>query len=722
MEHVMRDFMIAIICILIILISIIIHHRRSIESFEKKTMTMTSRELYEAAARNLRSQPYPPPYAEINKSMVFFDRIKAQTQSSSRTAVANPSKVSKSKGDGKVNLIYNNKDDSVEMNNGIIRCVFSKKSFRITSMHYRDLQLSRSPGWNQWNFAEFPTVFKSVFNVTIDPKTNDGRRAEIAFVVTFTPHKVSMPKFDMEVRYAMERGLSGVYTSMIMTKERHWQKGSIGEARYLMNLNPDVFDYFTLHSERRQFMPKVDDITKMDLKYMNMFEAMMIQSGPFNGKIEDKYDYSEFMSKLPAYGWSSTSHGVGVWFINPTQEYITGGPTKVELTGHRALGIKYDIKQDAPNKRQSFQLNVTNQDNVLLNMWCGTHYGGPALKLNGSFTKVIGPFLIYVNSDKPTHDALFQDALKEADKQRKLWPYEFFKHPAFYPKETRGAVSGTLKTDVPTTNAWVGLVNPSVSNWELEAINYQFWAKVNVATGTFLIENVPQGTYTLFVIAEGCWGDFSKKNIIVQAGRINSVGEVRWKESLLGKTVLWQIGTPTRNSTKFRNGNLPMQWGLFYLHNKQFPKGCKFIIGSSQERHDWNYCQSGRVDDKGYVSDSTWHIEFNSPRRVTRGTAYLRLAFCGWNQGLVLKVALNNKPLENLSFKDDNNMLFFNGTSGRWTEKSVIFDATAIKEGTNDISLTLTGFVSNVAWWGAVHYDSIKLEIDDTQPFKARST
>jgi hypothetical protein len=208
----------------------------------------------------------------------------------------------------------------------------------------------------------------------------------------------------------------------------------------------------------------------------------------------------------------------------------------------------------------------------------------------------------------------------------------------------------------------------------------------------------------------------------VQAGRINSVGEVRWKESLLGKTVLWQIGTPTRNSTKFRNGNLSMQWGLFYLHNKQFPKGCKFIIGSSQERHDWNYCQSGRVDDKGYVSDSTWHIEFNSPQRVTKGTAYLRLAFCGWNQGLVLKVALNNKPLENLSFKDDNNMLFFNGTSGRWTEKSVIFDATAIKEGTNDISLTLTGFVSNVAWWGAVHYDSIKLEIDDTQPFKARST
>ena len=45
-----------------------------------------------------------------------------------------------------------------------------------------------------------------------------------------------------------------------------------------------------------------------------------------------------------------------IWFVNPTIEYLSGGATKVELTGHR------DVNTGAAP--------------TLLNYWRGSHYGG----------------------------------------------------------------------------------------------------------------------------------------------------------------------------------------------------------------------------------------------------------------------------------------------------------------------------------------------------------
>jgi rhamnogalacturonan endolyase len=665
---------------------------------------LTDRQKYELASFKLRNEPYPPPYADIQKSIAIFDKIKADTQFSSLKLVTYPSKAMSIIGSNSVTLA--NVGEYVTIDNGILKCTFSKQKFKITSMFYRGVPLSPSSKWNNWNFNVFPDSYNSDFRVTIDPKDNSGQRAEIAFFVTSIPHMKTIPKFDMEIRYAMERGLSGVYTSLVMSRKKEWQTGVIGEARYLLCIDSDMFDYLTLHSERRQIVPKVDDLLKP--KFMNMFEAMLIESGPYAGKVEDKYDYSEFMTKLPAYGWTSTSHGIGVWFINPSQEYISGGPTKVNLTSHRAMNTQYDFNE-ATNKTT---VKITPQDNVMLNMWCGGHYGGPSLALNDDFTKVIGPFLIYVNGDKKTHDALYQDAVREAERQQQLWPFEFFKHPAFKAKSERGTVSGVLKTDIALSgDVWAGLVDVAVAYWELDANKNQFWARINVQKGMFTIMNVPEGIYKLVIIGKGLWGEHVVKNVKVEKQKQTNIGEIIWNQQKPGKTILWQIGEPTRNSTKFKNGDLPKQWGVWYLQNKQFPDGCKFVVGKSKEQNDWNYCQTGRVDDKGLVSDSKWTIEFQGKKGM-KGTATVRFAFCGWTKGLILKIHLNKmpKPIGEMNFSDDNMMLFFNGTSGRWTEKSITFDAAGIQEGSNIISITLTA--AKLSWWTAVHYDSIKLEID----------
>lgn len=70
----------------------------------------------------------------------------------------------------------------------------------------------------------------------------------------------------------------------------------------------------------------------------------------------DKYVFTALQSKNPAFGWSSTTYNVGLFFINPSMEYMSGGPTKVEFLGHRDTN-----QQAAP---------------CVLNYWRSSHYGG----------------------------------------------------------------------------------------------------------------------------------------------------------------------------------------------------------------------------------------------------------------------------------------------------------------------------------------------------------
>src|SRR5204862_7322028 len=129
-------------------------------------------------------------------------------------------------------------------------------------------------------------------------------------------------------------------------------------------------------------------------------------------------------------GWCSTKHHVGVWLINPSIEYLAGGPTKVELTGH------LDVNPGGLP--------------TLLNMWHGSHYGGSSLAVaeQEAWAKVIGPFLLYCNS-AADHDRLWQDALARADAERRAWPYDWVADPLYPPASGRGTVTGRLTVSDP---------------------------------------------------------------------------------------------------------------------------------------------------------------------------------------------------------------------------------------------------------------------------------
>src|SRR4029453_11309504 len=108
----------------------------------------------------------------------------------------------------------------------------------------------------------------------------------------------------------------------------------------------------------------------------------------------------------PVLGGARTTDKICFLLINPTVEYLSGGPTKVEFLCHR------DTTPVAAA--------------CLLNYWRSSHYGGAVVAVGEGerWTKVIGPFLLYVNSGGGPQE-LWKDAIAQSAREAARWPYEW---------------------------------------------------------------------------------------------------------------------------------------------------------------------------------------------------------------------------------------------------------------------------------------------------------
>jgi rhamnogalacturonan endolyase len=179
-----------------------------------------------------------------------------------------------------------------------------------------------------------------------------------------------------------------------------------------------------------------------------------MNTGIYKGQVEHKYDYSANQFDVRAWGWSSSDQHVGVWLVNPSVEYLSGGPTKYELSSHRDATFNVNAL-DAPAPP------------TLLNYWRGSHYGGSICNIaaTDAWTKVIGPFLIYCNAGGD-HDALWHDALAQADKEAAAWPFDWVIGVDYPHKSERATVTGKIilndpqAPDLRMSNLLVGLTAP----------------------------------------------------------------------------------------------------------------------------------------------------------------------------------------------------------------------------------------------------------------------
>ena len=649
------------------------------------------------------------------------------------------------------------------LDNGIVKATINKFNGNLSSLLYHGIETMGGGGYWEQTPQEAPQLTQTL---TIDPAKNGGLRAEVAVkgvtggTVMLTPGAPGGGTYcDIEVRYAMGRGESGIYACAIFSHPAGYGAMGVGESRYITKLSK-IFDWISVDADRNML-----ECTPQDWGagiQIHAKEQRILSTGIYKNSVEHKYSYTAVQYKIPAFGWSSTAHHVGVWFINPTIEFLSGGASKQELVCH-------------------FDAN-DNPDPIILDYWRGTHYGGGAacnLRAGEEWSKVIGPIFVYCNAladpkvpsqaglatlaatagnpsvpaawqDNAT--ALWQDALSQAKKERALWPYDWVNGVDYPHREGRGTVTGQIVLNDPqaaTTklpNLTVGLAHPDYSgggrrggglvDWAHDAKFYQFWNDGS-EDGKFTIPNVRPGTYTLHAFADGVLGEFVQTNITVQAGKTVNLDRMEWKPLRYGRQV-WDIGYPDRTGGKFYKGDGANYWlwGWGLRYGDLFPNDITYTIGKSDYRKDWFFEQVPHALSDAWINPqakdplnqrfgwvkvqgsdtwrsigqgraTTWTIKFDMDK-TPKGQAALRVALAGADGMGGLAVAVNGQSAGAIR-PTPTNALRYNTDKSVWQECVLTFGAALLKQGENEMQLTVpAGEVTS-----GVVYDYLRLELNE---------
>jgi rhamnogalacturonan endolyase len=604
---------------------------------------------------------------------------------------------------------------SFTLSNGVITAVIVKQNGDLGSLKHNGLELlgggaGRSDGY--WSLPGTTLNFGHdvIPSIRENPAGNNGERAVVSCRFTYDNQPGTVPA-DVELCYALARGDTALYLYANWEHKASYPNLSFPVGRFAMKLNPDFFDYMAIDDHRKRVMPTAADWGAGVAQ--NMKEARRLTTGKYAGQVEHKYDYSAVQYDTPAYGWASDSKHVGVWMVTASNEYMSGGCTKLELNSH------------LDGNQSGFP--------TLLNVWKGPHYGGSVLSVpkGESWSKCIGPFLVYCNSGE-TGEAMWKDAMAKAASAAKAWPFDWVKEPAFYtPREERAMVTGRIQMVDPVIkqtqigHLMVGLSAPdwkingngATVDWQQDGKFYQYWTESRAVEsfrdlGFFMIPNVRPGAYTLHAFATGVLGEFAKADVKVEAGKPLDLGTLEWKPVRYG-TQVWEIGYPDRTAGKYFHGDHYWQWGIYNQYPKDFPHDVNFIMGQSDYRKDWNLMQVPRGHDdtgKGRGDATTWSVTFDLPPVPTAptGRGTLRIALAG-TEARSLAVAMNDQSIGSLTNLPNTMAIHRDSDRGYWEERGLMFDAGLMRAGKNVLKLTVpAGSVT-----AGIEYDYLRLELDE---------
>ena len=132
------------------------------------------------------------------------------------------------------------------MDNGIVKITIIKDNGNMQTLVYHGVSIvGRSEYWERTPSGQVTP------SVTIDPAKNGGQRGEVAVKGVNRP-------MDIEVRYTMERGVSGFYTYAQYTHPASYPNGSFGENRFILQMNP-TFNWLSVDKDRNQLMISNED-------------------------------------------------------------------------------------------------------------------------------------------------------------------------------------------------------------------------------------------------------------------------------------------------------------------------------------------------------------------------------------------------------------------------------------------------------------------------------
>ena len=490
--------------------------------------------------------------------------------------------------------------------------------------------------------------------------------------------------FDTELHCLLRRGDSGFYLYAVYHHGPGTAAGGVGETRFVVKGIPgtDLFTHHVVDDRRKGPYPTAKVVSQVQ-------DATWLLD---DGSYYTKYDNSAYLADHHVHGMAG--HGVGMWMIFPSNEFIGGGPFKQELTVHK--------------------------ENTLLAMLVGGHFGSGGLRFAAGepWDKVYGPVFVYVNNGESV-DAMWDDAKKRAGAEAANWPYEWLENKD-YPRE-HGTVAGSIRlTDGGSTkDAWV-ILSPPGEDWTQVLKGYDFWTRAD-AEGRFKLAKVRPGKYTLRVIGGDQFTEFRRDDVSVEAGKDADLGELKWHPITHGRR-LWQIGVADRSSHEFKGGDDYRHYDNFARYAKAFPDDVTFVVGKSKEAEDWNFAQWST-----YSKKPVWTIQFDLPE-APKGKATLTIGFTSANppkgRTTNLRVKVNGKEVEVIHLPKTGTAGYRSGSSDSpYHVETIAFDAGLLAKGENEITLghaeaePAADHKGGVP--GEVMYDALRLEVDpDAAPEK----
>jgi rhamnogalacturonan endolyase len=509
----------------------------------------------------------------------------------------------------------------------------------------------------------------------------------------FTPVRSGKFPFDVEIHYVMRDGEPGFYFYLVAAKDGDTPDTTISQFRFAMRVGHSMLN-IRLNDKRFGVLPATEDIKHaqgqvMDATYLTP-----------SGDIVTKYEWSTPTAEAPVYGLNNGRQGV--WMIRGGSDYLNGGPTKQHNTCH-----------------------ATDKGPIMLNLLYSSHYGSNGSFVSKDWKKAFGPTFVYLNQAGDS-DALWRDAKERAEMLGSSWPYRWMKQPE-YPVE-RSSVSGRFEN---VDNGWVVLARPAESrglDWQRQGGDSYIVRAPIQADGSFELDAVRNGSYTLYAFADGMVGEFRRDNVVVECPSAKiQLGTLPWTARSHGE-LLWRIGTPDRSAAEFRHGDDHRHWGLWFEYAKEFPNDVDFVIGQSKERADWNYAQMAVWEEEGGWKPKldakvgevrwklpVWKVRFNCDEPMA-GKAVLTLALAGVNREGSIAVSLNGAPIGMVEDLEGDSSIHRSGIYGFFRERFVTFDADLLEEGENIIRLEIVPARrlktrTNYSYFG-VMYDFVQLEVD----------
>jgi rhamnogalacturonan endolyase len=560
------------------------------------------------------------------------------------------------------------------LDNGLVQAKVNTSDATMPSFIINGVETMTSGGYFSWGTNVY-TAGPFTGTLVADPSKNGGDVAEVAMTTKWDGSSGKIP-LDLEVRFAMPRCAQGLYGYVVLTHPASYPAFTPGELRYNHYVQWDsVFDWYAVDDVRRGVFTSVASSEAATAVAGAPQEVLKYPSGPFADRPGwQKYDLSLEWGEGTVYGWSSSKKNIGLWMINPSNEYLPGGPMKTELTLHDAPGGKA----------------------TLLNYWGGTHFYGELedVKANQVREKVCGPWFLYGNSTTTAgsagQDALWADAKQRLIWEKAAWPYSWETDTRYPPKSARGTAKGQLSfTDAnqPTAsvaNAWVGLADPPVGgvpNFEHQAWDYQYWVHAD-GQGNFTLANVRPGSYTLHAFVAGIHGVYVGQSnaVVVTAGGTTDLGTVTWTPDRKGPTV-WEIGVADRVPAEFYRGDQAWHYGTASLFSKDFPSGINYTVGTSTPAKDWNFLQPG----------GTWNVQFNVASIPAGATGASLVLDSAGSNGVTLSASFNGTKVGSASISYNDSSIARDQPHGVWLSGRIAVPLAQVKTGSNTLAISSSG-------------------------------